>query len=129
MAAAEEIDVAGRAVRVTSSEREIFPAHRGAPAVSKLQVVQYYASVGEAFLRSLYERPVTLERWPKGVFEGAILATRTDSHGDAFFQKRIPKGAPDWVETARGVPHGACGRLLGSADGHHHLSSLAGAPR
>jgi DNA ligase D len=101
MAAAEEIDVAGRTVRVTSPEREIFPAHRGAPAVSKLQVVQYYASVGEAFLRSLYERPVTLERWPKGVFEGAILATRTDSHGDAFFQKRIPKGAPDWVETAR----------------------------
>jgi DNA primase len=63
-------------------------------------VVQYYADVGEAFLRSLFERPVTLERWPKGVFEGAIIATRTDSHGDAFFQKRIPKGAPDWVQTA-----------------------------
>jgi DNA ligase D len=99
-AAAEEIDVAGRVVRVSSPDREIFPAHNGAPSVSKLEVVQYYADVGEAFLRSLFERPVTLERWPKGVFEGAIIATRTDSHGDAFFQKRIPKGAPDWVQTA-----------------------------
>jgi DNA primase len=100
MPAAEEIDVAGRSVRVTSPEREIFPAHRGAPAISKLEVVRYYASVGEMFLRSLYERPVTLERWPKGVFDGAVIATRTDSHGDAFFQKRIPKGAPEWVQTA-----------------------------
>ena len=99
-AAAEEIEVAGRTVRVSSPDREIFPAHNGAPSISKLDVVQYYADVGEAFLRSLYERPVTLERWPKGVFEGAVMATRTDSHGDAFFQKRIPKGAPDWVQTA-----------------------------
>ena len=99
-AAAEEIEVAGRTVRVSSPEREIFHAHNGAPSISKLEVVQYYADVGEAFLRSLFERPVTLERWPKGVFEGAVMATRTDSHGDAFFQKRIPKGAPDWVQTA-----------------------------
>ncbi|MDQ1482714.1 MAG: hypothetical protein QOF35_790, partial [Actinomycetota bacterium] len=42
----------------------------------------------------------TLERWPKGVHEGIKLATRSDSHGDAFYQKRIPKGAPGYVETA-----------------------------
>ena len=31
-----------------------------------------------------------------------VLATRADSRGaDAFYQKRIPKGAPDYVETAR----------------------------
>ena len=28
------------------------------------------------------------------------MATRADNRGDAFYQKRIPKGAPDWVETA-----------------------------
>jgi len=35
------------------------------------------------------------------VFEGAKLATRADSTGDAFYQKRVPQGAPDYVRTAR----------------------------
>jgi DNA ligase D-like protein (predicted polymerase) len=30
-----------------------------------------------------------------------VLSTRQDNKGDAFYQKRIPKGAPEWVETAR----------------------------
>jgi DNA ligase D-like protein (predicted polymerase) len=29
-----------------------------------------------------------------------VIATRADNRGDAFYQKRIPKGAPSWVETA-----------------------------
>ncbi len=96
----EELDVAGRGVRVSSPDREIFAATAAGPAVTKRDVVGFYAAVGEELLRATYERPTTLERWPKGVFEGAKLATRTDSRGDAFFQKRVPKGAPDWVETA-----------------------------
>ncbi len=98
---ATEIDVAGRAVRVTNPDRVIFPATDSTPAATKLDVVAYYASVGEAVLRALYERPTTLERWPKGVFAGIKQATRSDPHGDAFFQKRIPKGAPGYVETAQ----------------------------
>jgi len=97
---AAEIEVSGRAVRVTSPDRQIFPPSDHGPAVSKLQVVEYYAAVGEAMLLALYERPTTLERWPKGVFEGAVIATRQDNRGDAFYQKRIPQGAPGWVQTA-----------------------------
>ncbi|MGI8612559.1 MAG: non-homologous end-joining DNA ligase, partial [Nocardioidaceae bacterium] len=100
MAGGEELEVAGRTVMVSSPDREIFPAHEGAPAVSKFDVVNYYVYVGKAILQALHERPTTLERWPKGVFEGAVLSTRQDNKGDAFFQKRIPQGAPDWVETA-----------------------------
>ncbi len=100
MAAALELDVAGRTVRVSNPDREIFAGHEGRPAISKVEVVGYYAAVGEALLRALDERPTTLERWPKGVFEGAVLSTRTDNHGDAFLQKRIPRGAPAWVQTA-----------------------------
>jgi len=96
----EEVEVAGRTVRVSSPDREVFAATEAGPAVSKLDVVRYYAAVGEEILRATYERPTTLERWPKGVFAGAKIATRTDNKGDAFFQKRVPKGAPDWVETA-----------------------------
>ena len=98
---AAELQVGKRVVRVSSPDREIFPAHDGAGPVSKLEVVQYYVAVGEQILRATHERPTTLERWPKGVFEGAVLSTRTDNRGDAFFQKRVPKGAPDWVQTAR----------------------------
>ena len=52
-------------------------------------------------MRALSHRPTTLERWPKGVHPGIVLSTREQRGGDAFFQKRVPKGAPDYVETAR----------------------------
>ncbi|MDX6309683.1 MAG: hypothetical protein QOI06_2729 [Nocardioidaceae bacterium] len=96
-----QIEVGGRPVRVTNPEREIFPATASTPAATKLDVVTYYASVGDAIFNALRLRPTTLERWPKGVYEGIKRATRTDRHGDAFYQKRIPQGAPDYVETAR----------------------------
>ena len=99
--AAHQIDVSGRAVRVSSPDREVYAAHGGAKAITKLDVVEYYVAVGPTMLQVLRDRPTTLERWPKGVFEGAVLSTRQDNKGDAFYQKRIPKGAPEWVETAR----------------------------
>ena len=98
---ATEIEVHGTPVRVTNPDRVIFPATSTTPEATKLDVVRYYASVGEQIFGALRLRPTTLERWPKGVHEDIKQATRTDPHGDAFFQKRIPKGAPPWVETAR----------------------------
>ncbi len=94
---AVELDVQGRTVRVSSPDKVYFPA-RG---LTKLDVVEYFLSVGDGILGALIERPTTLERWPKGVFEGAKMATRADSTGDAFYQKRVPQGAPPYVETAR----------------------------
>jgi DNA ligase D len=91
-----ELDVGGRTVRVSSPDRVVFP-ERG---LTKLDVVQYFVSVGDGILGALEDRPTTLERWPKGVFEGAKMATRADSTGDAFYQKRVPQGAPDYVRTA-----------------------------
>ncbi len=100
---ATELDVRGRAVRVSSPDKVYFP-ERG---LTKLDVVQYFVSVGDGILGALLDRPTTLERWPKGVFEGAKLATRADSSGDAFYQKRVPAGAPDYVRTSRiGFPSG-----------------------
>ena len=52
-------------------------------------------------MRALRERPTTLERWPKGVHEGMTISTREGHKGEAFYQKRVPKGAPDYLETAR----------------------------
>lgn len=94
---AVELDVRGRAVRVSSPDRVVFP-ERG---LTKLDVVEYFLAVGDGVLGALLHRPTTLERWPKGVFEGARMSTRQDSSGDAFYQKRVPQGAPEYVETSR----------------------------
>ena len=98
---ATEVDASGRSVRVSNPDRVIYPATEATAQVTKLQVVEYYLAVGAGIMRALDHRPTTLERWPKGVYAGITLATREDPHGDAFYQKRVPKGAPDFVETAR----------------------------
>jgi DNA ligase D-like protein (predicted polymerase) len=97
---ATEVDAGGRALRVSNPDRVIYEATDRTPEVTKLMVVEYYLSVEDGILRALRDRPTALERWPKGVREGITLATRTGEHGDAFYQKRVPKGAPDYLETA-----------------------------
>ncbi len=97
---ATEIDADGRSVRVTNPDRVIYPATESTAEVTKLMVVEYYLAVAPGIMRALDHRPTTLERWPKGVHEGIKLSTRGGDHGDAFYQKRVPKGAPEYVETA-----------------------------
>src|SRR6476659_5556152 len=92
----EELDVGGRTVRLTNPDKVYF-AERG---ITKRDVMTYFLSVGDGILGALRDRPTTLERWPSGVFEGAKLSTRADNRGDAFYQKRVPQGAPDYVQTA-----------------------------
>jgi DNA ligase D len=98
---ATTVDAGGREVRVSNPDRVIFPATERNAEVTKLDVVEYYLAVGEGIMRALERRPTTLERWPKGVHPGIVLSTREKGGGDAFYQKRIPRGAPDYVETAR----------------------------
>jgi DNA primase len=95
------IDAGGRELRVSSADRVIFPETERTPAITKLAVVQYYLAVEDGIMRALCRRPTTLERWPKGVHPGIVVSTREKGGGDAFFQKRVPKGAPDYLETAR----------------------------
>ena len=99
---AVELDVDGRSVRVSSPDRVIFPDS----AITKLDVVQYYADVSDGILRALRNRPTALERWPKGVHPGMKLTAREATHGrgpqgDAFYQKRLMRGMPDWAASSR----------------------------
>jgi DNA ligase D len=91
-----ELDVGGTPVRVSNPDKAYFPV----PGITKRDVVEYYVAVGDGILRALRDRPVTMERWPDGVHDGVKQATRADPHGDAFFQKRVPRNAPEWVRTA-----------------------------
>lgn len=90
------LEVDGHPVRVSNPGKPYFPA----VGVTKLQVVEHYLACGDGILRALRERPTTLERWPGGVVEGARISTREGFKGEAFYQKRVPSGAPAWVETA-----------------------------
>jgi DNA ligase D len=94
------VDAGGRDLRVSNPDRVIFPMTERSAAVTKLDIVNYYLAVGDGIMRALDRRPTTLERWPKGVHPGVVLSTREKGGGDAFFQKRIPRGAPDYVQTA-----------------------------
>jgi DNA ligase D len=85
MAAAIELEVGHRTVRISNPDREYFPA-RGE---TKLDLVNYYLSVGDGIVRALRERPCMMHRFPSGVA------------GDKVHQKRVPNGAPPWLETVR----------------------------
>ncbi|RYE77842.1 MAG: ATP-dependent DNA ligase, partial [Myxococcales bacterium] len=98
---AAQVEAGGRSVRVSSPDRVIYEATDRTAEVTKLMVAEYFASVEDGLMRALRERPTALERWTSGVREGMRLATGPfDKNADAFYQKRVPKGAPDFLETA-----------------------------
>ena len=82
---AVELEVGHRTVRVSNPDRVYFPA-RGE---TKLDLVNYYLSVGDGIVRALRDRPCMMHRFPKGLA------------GDKVHQKRVPNGAPPWLETVR----------------------------
>src|SRR6476469_5094043 len=97
---AAEVVAGDRAVRVSSPDRVIYEATEHTPEVTKLMVAQYFASVDDGLMRALRDRPTALERWTSGVRPGMKLATGPmDKDADAFYQKRVPKGAPDYLES------------------------------
>src|SRR3954465_8199622 len=82
---AVELEVDGRTVRISSPDRVYFST-RGE---TKLDLANYYMSVGPGIVRALRERPCMLHRYPDGV------------DGQKIYQKRLPKGAPEWVQTVQ----------------------------
>ena len=93
--AAIELEVDGRTVRLSSPDKPYF-ADLG---VTKLGVAQYFLAVGPGILNALRDRPTTMERWPGGVRDDVVVATRSDGRGEAFYQKRAPAGTPEWAQT------------------------------
>jgi len=80
-----ELQVGSRLVKITNPDRVYFPAS----GATKLDLADYYLSVSDGIVRALRERPCMLHRFPEG------------TAGERIYQKRLPKGAPDWVETVQ----------------------------
>jgi bifunctional non-homologous end joining protein LigD len=79
------IEIGRRRVRLTHPERVLFPEDR----VTKGDLAEYYAAMGDAIVPHLRQRPFTLKRYPHGI------------HGQAYFHKQAPKGKPPWIPTRR----------------------------
>ena len=84
-APATEVHVGERTVRVSNPDRVYFPA----TGATKFDLVEYYLAVGSGIVNALRERPCMLHRFPTGV------------SGEKVHQKRVPGGAPPWLETVR----------------------------
>ena len=98
------LELAGREVRITSPDKPLFPK----AGVTKLDLVRYYEAVEEPLLRAMGGRPVLMQRFPRGV------------GGPSFFQKRVPDGAPGWLETTTvQTVNGTPSRALVAADLAH----------
>lgn len=98
------LDVDGVEARVTSPNKVFFPA-RGE---TKLDLVRYYLAVAGPFMDVVGGRPLLLERYPDG------------AGGKSFFQKRVPKGAPDWLRTTVvSTPNGTTSNALIAHDMAH----------
>jgi DNA ligase D len=80
-----ELEVGDRTVRISNPDRVYFPAH----GWTKLDLVNYYISVGDGIVNALRDRPCMMHRFPEGLA------------GEKVHQKRVPHGAPPWLETVR----------------------------
>ena len=78
---AVELKVGDRDVRISNPDRVYFPE----TGQTKLDLANYYLSVGEGIVRALRDRPCMMHRFPDGLA------------GEKVHQKRIPRGAPPWI--------------------------------
>jgi len=86
---------------------KVFFSERGE---TKLDLVGYYQAVREPLLAAMGGRPALLQRFPEG------------AGGPSFFQKRVPKSAPPWLETTvLSTPNGTTSNALVVADLAHVL--------
>ncbi|TLS39704.1 ATP-dependent DNA ligase [Streptomyces montanus] len=76
-------EVEGRKLALSNLEKVLYPA----TGFTKGEVLHYYATVADALLAHLRDRPLSFLRYPDG------------HDGQVFYAKNVPPGTPDWVRT------------------------------
>lgn len=77
------VRVGGRRVRVTNPDKVLWPED----GLTKWDLVEYYVRLSPFLLPHLAGRPLVLTRYPDGI------------HGESFYSKNVPEGAPEWLRT------------------------------
>ncbi len=97
-------DIAGRTVGISNPNKIFFTR----ASQTKLDLIDYYDAVAEPLLATMGGRPVLMQRFPDG------------ASGKSFFQKRVPKGAPEWLTTTTvSTPNGTTSNALVAVDLAH----------
>ena len=78
-----ELTVGRRRVSVSNLDKTLYPGDK----FTKARVIDYYIGISRYLLPHLKDRPVTLLRFPEGVF------------GESFYEKDAPAFTPAWVKT------------------------------
>ncbi len=100
------IEASGRTVEISSPDKVYFPEI----GATKFDLATYYVEIGDVLCRIAAGRPALLERFPDGAGK------------NSFFQKRVPKNAPSWLETTEVMtPNGTRSNALVVADVAHVL--------
>ncbi len=76
-------EVDGRRLILSNLDKVLYPE----AGFTKADVIWYYLHVAPVLLPHLARRPATFVRFPDGV------------EGQSFFEKHVPRSAPDWVQT------------------------------
>ncbi|MBV9055632.1 MAG: non-homologous end-joining DNA ligase [Candidatus Eremiobacteraeota bacterium] len=71
-----------RTLSLSNLDKVLWPSD----GYTKGDLIEYYRSVAAYALPHLRGRPLTLQRFPDGI------------EGPTFFEKRLPRGIPDWIE-------------------------------
>jgi bifunctional non-homologous end joining protein LigD len=76
------LKVGPRTLSLSNLDKVLWPRD----GYTKGDLIDYYRSVSQFILPHLAGRPLTLQRYPNGI------------DAESFFEKRLPKGIPDWVD-------------------------------
>jgi bifunctional non-homologous end joining protein LigD len=79
----QEVSVGRRRIAVSNLDKLLYPGTR----FTKAKVIDYYINISKYLLPHLKDHPITLKRFPDGVF------------GEAFYEKDAPAFTPVWVKT------------------------------
>jgi bifunctional non-homologous end joining protein LigD len=83
------LKVEGYKVPVTNLDKELWPALEGRRALAKRDLLVYLAKISPYLLPHMRDRPLTLARYPNGIY------------GGHFYQKRFEHDVPEFVQTVR----------------------------
>jgi bifunctional non-homologous end joining protein LigD len=101
--------VGDHVLKLSNLHKVLYPA----TGTTKGEVLDYYARVAPVMLPHLGRRPVTRKRWPDGV------------ESEPFFEKNVPRGTPDWVDTVTiETPGSSRGRDRATFPLVHDLATL-----
>ena len=77
------VEIRDKSLKLTNLDKVLYPA----AGFTKGQVIDYYARIAPVLLPHLFDKPLTLKRYPNGV------------DGEFFFEKNASAHRPEWVET------------------------------